>query len=188
MIERIASPDPDAPDDLSGLLGPRKDDVAREIVDVVRFLLDRFSARHPVARNQKDDLAQDVLRICLEQARKICRGEAAPLEKRDAWICRVTHNAVLATYRRRASAGDEPLDEHVDPPAPATIPPEERLGLRRALAALDQACRDLLVRREVLGENRSDMADALGLSENVLGVRLHRCRKRLLALYLGEAA
>ena len=175
--------------DLVDLLGPAADDAASEIAAEIRFLVDRFSGRHPVARTERDDLVQDVLRTCLETARKISKGEARPLENRDAWLCRVTHNAVLGIYRRKARmVPEQPMAPEFDAAAPKPLAVEDRLGLRRALAALDQACRDLLIRREVLGETRQQMAEALSLSDNVLGVRLHRCRKRLLALYLGEAA
>ena len=173
--------------DLSELLGPGGDAAARELAETVRVLVSRFSARHPLARREGEDVVQDVLGTCLEQARKIAAGRAEPLRSRDAWLCRVTHNAVLGLYRKSKGAERELTDREAELPAPRPISIEERLGLRKALAALDQTCRDLLVRREVLGESRQRMAEALGLDGNTLGVRLHRCRKRLLSLYLGEA-
>ncbi|MCP4661349.1 MAG: hypothetical protein GY856_38590 [bacterium] len=42
------------------------------------------------------------------------------------------------------------------------------------------------LRRTIEGENRREMARRLGISANALGVRLHRCRRRLLELYLAE--
>ncbi|MCP4654124.1 MAG: RNA polymerase subunit sigma-24, partial [bacterium] len=46
--------------------------------------------------------------------------------------------------------------------------------------------RQLLLLRDVEGEERREMARRLGISANALGVRLHRCRRRLLELYLIE--
>lgn len=186
-----AQPDPaNRASDLSGLLGPASDAAARELRGTIEFLLGRLAARYRLARESFEDLVQEVLMICVQQAQKIQRGEAEPLANRDAWLCRVTQNAVLGLGRRkqRRPQDSEGWPEGLDPPAPAPLGPEERIAVRRALAALDEACRQLLIMRDVLAEARKTIAENLGITSNALGVRLHRCRKKLLDLYSGLAS
>ncbi len=121
------------------------------------------------------------------QARKIDAGTSAEVVNVDGWLCRVTVNAVHHMWRREGRSSDlEPLEEHFELPAPQPISPEKRLALRSALQKLDPECRQLLLWREVEGEKRHEIARRLGIDGNVLGVRLHRCRRRLLELYLAE--
>ena len=173
--------------DLSELLGRFSDDVAMELRKTIQFLLSRLAARYRLAAEHFDDLVQEVLTICVQQAQKIQRGEAKPLANRDAWLCRVTHNAVLGLGRKkkRRPQDAEGWPEGFEPPSPAPLGHEERLTIRRALAALDETCRRLLILRDVLGGTRQLIADQLGITSNALGVRIHRCRKKLLELYEG---
>jgi RNA polymerase sigma factor (sigma-70 family) len=173
--------------DFSELLGPDRERAAEELSRTVRMLVGQFCGRYDRARDQREDLTQEVLRICIEQAIKIREGRAVPLANRNAWLVRVTHHAVLALYRRAKSRPkEEEIPEGFDLPAPRQLGVEEKLTLRKAIGQLGEECRKLLLWREVLGETRQAIAAALGLDENVLGVRLHRCRRHLLALYLGE--
>ena len=169
--------------DLSELLGPGANEAAEELTAVVTTLLNRLAGRYVIARAHRDDLVQDVLTICLQQAQKIQSGQAAALENRDAWLSRVTLHAVLGLGRkltRRRQEGSWP--ESFEPPSPSPISIEDRLSLRKALALLDQQCRKLLILRDVLQEERQRIAETLGITSNSLGVRLYRCRKKLLQL------
>jgi len=171
------------PSDLSELLGPDAEDAAGELAKVVRTVLGRLSLRYGFVQEQFDDLVQQVLLKCLEHARRIQERSAAPLRNRDAWLVRVTHNTVLSAGRARGHRRDDcGWPEGFEPPAPRPISPEDRLTVRRALAALDEACRRLLILRDVLGEARAAIAERLEISANALGVRLHRCRRKLLDL------
>jgi len=175
--------------DFSELLGADSDRAACELRRTIEYLLGRLAGRYRIARENFEDLVQDVLMICVQQAQKIQRGDTEPLANRDAWLCRVTQNAVLGLGRRkqRRPQDSEGWPEGFNPPAPAPIAPEERLSVRRALAALDETCRQLLIMRDVLAEARKTIAENLGITSNALGVRLHRCRKKLLNLYGGLA-
>jgi len=175
------------PSDFSELLGPGADDAARELSGTVEFLLGRLAGKYRLARENFEDLVQDVLMICVQQAGKIQCGEAEPLANRDAWLCRVTHNAVmgLGRYKGRRPQDDGGWPQGFNPPAPKTLDRAERISVRRALAGLDEACRRLLILRDVLQEARTTIAGKLGINSNALGARLHRCRKKLLELYQG---
>jgi len=189
-VPAVAMGEAGGPSDLSELLGPGAEEAAAELRRTVEFLLGRLAGRYRLAREHRDDLVQDVLTTCLEQARKIREGDSEPLRNRDAWLVRVTHHAVLALGRRsrRRPQDDSGWPETFEPPAPAPIGAAERMTVRRALAALDEACRRLLILRDVLEEGRSEIAEQLGITSNALGVRLHRCRRKLLELYEGHVA
>ena len=176
------------PSDLSELLGPDSGAAAEELGAVVRTILGGMARKYRIVQEQFDDLLQDVLLKCVQQAERIRRGEAAPLRNRDAWLVRVTQNAVLSAGRAASHRRDDSgWPEGFEPPSPRSIPPEERLTLRRALAALDDLCRKLLILRDVMGEARTVIAAKLEMTANALGVRLHRCRRKLLELVTGAS-
>jgi RNA polymerase sigma factor (sigma-70 family) len=169
--------------DLSELLGAGANQAAEELAGIIRSLLNRLAARYRIAAIHREDLIQDVLTICLEQAYKIQRGQADPLENRDAWLSRVTYHAVLGLGRKLSRRRQEQeWPEDFTPPSPQPISPEDRLTLRKAWILLDHECRRLLIRRDVMEEERHHIAEELGINSNTLGVRLHRCRKKLLDL------
>ncbi len=175
-----------APSDLSELLGPEAEAAAGELQKVIRIILARLAGRYRIVQEQFEDLTQEVLLRCVQQAERIRQGNAEPLRNRDAWLVRVTHNVVLSAGRVASRRKDDPgWPEGFEPPAPRPLPPEERLALRRALAALDELCRKLLILRDVMGEARAVIAEKLRMTANAVGVRLHRCRRKLLALFEG---
>ena len=143
-----------------------------------------------MAREQTDDLVQEVLMAAFKQAKKLSSGDGKPIRNVDAWLCRVTMNAVWRTWHREGEGRTGSLDstEGPDLPAPETLPMAERLAVRQALQRLDSSCRRLLWLRDVLGEARQGVAAKIGITSNALGVRLHRCRKRLFELYEREMA
>ncbi|MCP4655580.1 MAG: sigma-70 family RNA polymerase sigma factor [bacterium] len=172
---------------LTDLIGPRSDQAVREVERRCRFFVRRFAPTSHLARVQEDDVVQEALMAALGQARKIAAGQSDEVVNVDGWLCRVTTNAVRRMWRReRGSSELESLEERIDLPAPQPISQEKRLSIRRALQQLDPKCRQLLLLRDVEGEERREMARRLGISANALGVRLHRCRRRLLELYLIE--
>lgn len=165
-------------------------DAVREVEQCCRMLLRSKFAGNRLAREQEEDLVQDALMASFRQARKIDEGLSRPVENATAWLARVVMNLVWRTWHKegdgQGSSLDEPMTALLE--APETLPQPERLAVRQALGRLDETCRNLLWQREVLGVARNVLAEQLGTKSNALGVRLHRCRKKLLELYERELA
>jgi RNA polymerase sigma factor (sigma-70 family) len=142
-------------------------------------------AGNRLAREREEDLVQDALVAAFRQARKIRRGDSLQVENVTAWLARVVMNLVWRAWHKDGDGQGSNLDEVTSArlEAPRTLPESERLAVRQALLRLDPACRDLLWQREVLGIARQVLAERLGTKSNALGVRLHRCRKKLRELY-----
>ncbi len=121
------------------------------------------------------------------------------------WLYRVAYNASLSQLRERVeeelpSEGDASEDESPIP-MPHTlvdwdITPEVVLGnrearsqLEAAIASLPESQRAVFLLRDVEGLSTAETAEALGLSEVAVKVRLHRARLALrerLSAYFAE--
>ncbi len=125
------------------------------------------------------------------------RGEAAF----GTWLHRVTVNVCLTMLRKRSKARETGL---VAGNSPFAMPddesdlasdlgaPEERAEtadlVRRselALAELPEDARTVVVLRDVEGLSTKEVADLLGITENLVKVRLHRAHARLREMVLG---
>jgi RNA polymerase sigma-70 factor (ECF subfamily) len=120
------------------------------------------------------------------------------------WLYRVGYNASLDWLRRRKDEPlppDEPGDESDDVPLPRslvewTLTPESRQAegemaaeLDRAIGELSEGLRVVFLLRDVDELSTQETADALGLTEGAVKVRLHRARLALrekLADYFAE--
>jgi len=123
-----------------------------------------------------EDATQATMLSLFEQLRR-----AEPPRAVRAWLFTVVRNyclRVLRTLRRWLPGGSAVDDPNL--PAPHAPPdPEVAAIANRALDAihgLDQESREVLVRRDVLGESGPDAARALGLSLAATKSRLHRAR------------
>lgn len=110
------------------------------------------------------------------------------------WLYRIAYNAALMRLRRRrvpTESLDEPTmtddgdllpREFVDW---STLPDEQLLGKERrrvldaALASLPDTLRSVFVLRDIEGLSTAETAEALGLTETNVKVRLHRARLAL---------
>jgi RNA polymerase sigma-70 factor (ECF subfamily) len=135
--------------------------------------------------------AEDVVQ---EAFLKLMRG-ADRIEGRSGlatWLYRVAYNASLDRLRERKALLQLPEDEHDAPlPQPTVLAPlprspeallrdaETRQALEQAIAELPHAQRAAFLLRDVEGLTTAEAAEALGLSEANLKVRLHRARLRL---------
>jgi RNA polymerase sigma-70 factor (ECF subfamily) len=135
--------------------------------------------------------AEDVVQ---EAFLKLMRG-ADRIEGRSGlatWLYRVAYNASLDRLRERRALLQLPEDEHDAPlPQPTALAPlprspeallrdaETRQALEQAIAELPHAQRAAFLLRDVEGLTTAEAAEALGLSEANLKVRLHRARLRL---------
>lgn len=146
-----------------------------------RGLLIRISRAWAVTAEDQEDLLQDIL-LAVWRSIPSFRGEA----KASTWIYRVALHTALA--RRRASRRrphEVPIDPaRPEPAGPGGAPVEGRLHLAavlnavRAMPPVDRA----LVIMALEGASLKEIGDVLGISANTAGVRLHRARKRLVAL------
>lgn len=133
------------------------------------------------------DLAADISQEALLRAwRGIAkfRGEA----RFSSWLYRITVNVAWSQLSRRKRARESSLDlvENTAAPLSTFSHPELALEsanlrgrLRRALSALPQRARVVVVLRDVYGWSHAEVSEALGISVSASKVRLHRARKRL---------
>jgi RNA polymerase sigma-70 factor (ECF subfamily) len=115
------------------------------------------------------------------------RGELEDGRTR-AWLLRTARNACLDALRHRAVRRDV-LTVHTDgvaraaddTPGPAdhAEAADVHRHLWRALRALDEPYRSLVILRETQGLSYDELADVLDLSMSQVKVYLHRARRRL---------
>jgi RNA polymerase sigma-70 factor, ECF subfamily len=139
------------------------------------------------------DLTQHVF---LRLFRKIggFRGEA----KLSTWLHRVTVNAVLMHLRRKkpTEAYIEGWDEttgtnghapiHVDAGKSSMLGIIDRVNLVRAIRHLPAGCRRLFLLHHVMGYRHSEIARLVSCSIGCSKSQVHRARRRLQAMLLGE--
>jgi RNA polymerase sigma-70 factor (ECF subfamily) len=126
------------------------------------------------------DLYQDIL-VALWRSLPSFEGEAEP----STWLYRVALNTALSHDRRQAVRDEATLDhEHplrTDAFSRPDAPLEERDQLDRLYAAIDRLddVDKALVTMYLDGKSYAEMADVLGLTENHVGVKLHRTKNKL---------
>lgn len=132
------------------------------------------------ARNEDQrDLLQDIL-LQLWRSLPSFAGASSP----HTWLYRVALNTALAYARRNPARQEIPIDEeHEDIEDPvdarAQMDAREQLAqLHAAIAKLDVVER-MLVTMYLDERTYREMADVIGISENHVGVKLHRIRKVL---------
>lgn len=142
--------------------------------------LARLAAAYERDEHDREDLMQDIL-FALWKALPTFRGEASER----TFVYRVAHNRAL-THRRRSGsrpraakldAAHEVADPAADPEADTTAR-QRRERLLAAIQRLHPAYRQVLtLRLEDLANG--EIADVLGVNENVVAIRLTRARKAL---------
>jgi len=104
------------------------------------------------------------------------------------WLTRIALNEGLARLRQRAKLTplDDVPEQEIQAMRTAPIDPEGRAVdrelarmLEEAVDALPELYRSVFVLREVEGLSTADAAESLGVSEEVVKVRLHRARLAL---------
>jgi RNA polymerase sigma factor (sigma-70 family) len=151
-------------------------DLERVLTDF-RPILGRVAAMYAPPGSDRDDLMQEIS-LALLSALPRYRGESSLR----TYVLRVAHNCGVRRIARRRTGG-APLDEsdHASP----TPGPEREAQARQEVERLAAAVRELpLGARQVLvltleGLSQREIADVLGVEENVVSVRLHRARSAL---------
>jgi RNA polymerase sigma-70 factor, ECF subfamily len=103
------------------------------------------------------------------------------------WLQRIAIRTVLARRRglRASREVGEPAEGLPDRPDHGTVPP---IDLERAITALPEGARDVLVLVGIYGYSHGEAASALGVAEGTCKAQLHRARGLLsAALGLEEA-
>ena len=132
-------------------------------------------------RSDAEDVAQEAyLRVFRGLAG--FRGDA----QFETWLYRIVANAAMSHLRRVGRFGDllaDPEDERIEPPnTPSAGPADvavDREALSRALEALPDSMRAVVVAKDVYGLSCQEIGEMVGASEGAIKVRLHRARKRL---------
>jgi len=156
-------------------------------------------------RRGESDAQARVDRIVRQFARKLCRGGGLPGLPAVDWedvaqeACHRLYAFGLAQYRGQGtersylysivkatviqmarSGGRRQRREQAVVVAEAgpAISPERSLDVRRILAELDPACRDLVSRAILRDEGYASIAASLGLAESSVRAKLSRCLQR----------
>jgi RNA polymerase sigma-70 factor (ECF subfamily) len=153
--------------------------------ELVSYLYDRyrqalyaFLLRLSGNPSLAEDLVQETFLRALE---KVPRGAG---DHPRAWIFRVARN-LLYDHLRRAKREEASLEEEVR--LGQSFEPPDSLGVQRVLKRLPPQYREILLLREVEGMSYEEISRAMGLSLSHVKVLLHRARRSLASLYLGEA-
>ncbi len=122
----------------------------------------------------REDLFQEIA-LKLWQSRASFRGDA----KFSTWMYRVALNTAITSLRRRRPdlryPGDVP-DLAVEPPDDGMADRYEKLS--SAIRLLDDAEKALIM-LYLEGMSYAEMAEALGITENYIGVKLSRIKDKL---------
>lgn len=188
--------------------------VERSAVDPAAFaeLYDWYLPRiyaYLVRRVEERSVAEDLAAVTFERAWRTLRAGSFRNDSFGGWLYRVAGNALVDHVRRgrhvvpmatRPAAGGgwgpdgdadldgtnhEAADERALAAFAATV---ERDALARALAALPEAHRRVVVLRYVDGLEGGELAEALGCSRPNAAVRLHRALRAMRASLTQESS
>lgn len=179
LVARLKAGDEDAFAEVVRTLGGRMLSVAR------RFMKD-------------EDAARDVVQDAFLSAFRAIQGFDGDAQL-STWLHRIVVNAALMrlrTRQRRPEQSIEPLlpvfqdDGHhleavvswADSAERALERQETRAVVRSAIAELPESYRVVLMMRDIEDLNTREVADALGITENAVKLRLHRARQALATL------
>jgi RNA polymerase sigma factor (sigma-70 family) len=141
----------------------------------------RLMARVRARELGEDDLTQEVLIAAITALR---RGQLRDTERLAQFVSGVARNVINNRLRRARGPVHEPIDEH-DQPAPVADLTQElarrerAAALRRALEGLSADDRRILRLTLVDGLKPAEIAERLGLGEEVVRTRKSRAIKRL---------
>jgi len=166
---------------------PDRDDEFIQLVRENDARLRRICRVYADDEEAQRDLYQDIL-VELWRSLPSFEGDAQP----STWLYRVALNTALSHDRSRTVRDDATLDADHPVWKDGVDRPDERLdreeNLDRLYTAIDRLDEfdQALVMMYLDEKNYQEMADVLGISENHVGVKLHRAKNKL-ASWLEEA-
>ncbi|HEY6337698.1 MAG TPA: sigma-70 family RNA polymerase sigma factor [Candidatus Sulfotelmatobacter sp.] len=139
-----------------------------------------FRTAYRITGNAGD--AEDVLQTVF--LRMLRRGRSAdPLENAESYLRRAAINAALDVIRSRQASQTVPLPEEPSGLMPTTPAQADVSGLRqalaRALAQLKPRPAEIFALRFIEGLSNREIAQALGISQVLVAVIVHRTRQQL---------
>ena len=148
-----------------------------QVLTEFRPVLGRTAAMYAPPGSDRDDLLQEIY-LALLSALPRYRGESSLR----TYVLRVAHNCGVRRVGRRRSAGT-PLDEgdHASPAPGPDRDAQDRQDVERLSTAMQElplGARQVLV-LTLEGLSQREIAQVLGIEENVVSVRLHRARNVL---------
>ena len=151
-----------------------------------------FRTAYRITGNAGD--AEDVLQTVF--LRLLRRGRnAEPLENSESYLRRAAINAALDVIRARQSDHTVPFPEDSSGPSGLTVAMQVDVGLRqalaRAMAQLKPRPAEIFALRFLEGLSNRQIAQALGISQVLVAVIVHRVRQQLrkeLRPYLGDGS
>jgi RNA polymerase sigma-70 factor (ECF subfamily) len=166
----------------------------RETSALSRFFDAAFPYVYAVAlrvtgdRDRAEDATQEVF---LKVHRAADRLD--PSRSPRAWLTTIAVNACRDAHRRSAARPATSLDNlAVEPAAPAESPEDALLGreraerLERALRALDEPLRSVVILHDYCGYGHDTIADMIGASHDAVRKRYSRALAKLRELLSGE--
>jgi RNA polymerase sigma factor (sigma-70 family) len=142
--------------------------------DLYRFLVRRLGNEHDAA-----DVLQDFFIRVLSRF-----GDLRDEDKLRAWMASVLRSAIADHYRSKTRQSRIEAAYEADAALAPAIPDEDVdlvicACLYKLLPTLKNEYAQLVWRTDLIGEQRSEIAADLGLSENAFRVKLHRARAAL---------
>tara|TARA_R110002110_G_scaffold85816_4_gene223942 strand:- start:285924 stop:286538 length:615 start_codon:yes stop_codon:yes gene_type:complete len=143
--------------------------------DFLRFLTRRLGNEAEAADVLHDFYIKVLTRI----------GDVRETEKLRAWMRRVLQTSLVDYFRAQGKKRQAESEHHYLESVRPTNDGQDDLDLivcmclYKLLPTLKPEYADILWRADLIGESREGIADALGISESNLRVRLHRARQAL---------
>jgi RNA polymerase sigma-70 factor, ECF subfamily len=134
-------------------------------------------------RDRMDDVLQEAY-VRAFRALPSFRGDASL----DTWLYRIVYNACIDDLRRRRPSDELPLEDRDERCGPAPAPPDDRLDLAAALAALPVELRAVVLLVDAEGLSYAEAAEILGAPAGTVASRLNRARTLLRAALKGVAS
>jgi RNA polymerase sigma factor (sigma-70 family) len=138
-------------------------------------------------RSDADDLVQDTLELAITRWHQ--RRDDGSVR---SWLFAIVHNLAISRLRqhRRRGGSHLPIDDAQE--AVLAMPPRQEAGLQhrdlvRALDALPEEQRSVLLLVTVEGLSYAETAEVLGIPTGTVMSRLSRARDRMIQLMDGEA-
>ena len=102
------------------------------------------------------------------------------------WLYRIATNTALDSLRRRKRITWVPFKIDMEPPAPHSDPAPRQAesdAIQQALVQVPPDLRTCLVLNMYQGLSYKEISDVLGISTNLVAVRIHRGRDKFIEAY-----